>query len=84
MSEKMKEFIKNHPFVSYLLASTITGKICRMVVDVVRGITGKYPPAPNFNWSVKDPFEADDLMNVKPEEVDETEETPEETDVDTE
>lgn len=45
MSEKIKAFIKAHPIFSYLALSTITGKICKMIVNVVRAFTGKYPPS---------------------------------------
>ena len=77
MSEKFKDFVKAHPIFSYLLASTITGKICKMVVDIVRSITGKYPPATPIYWK---PVDTDGTQDDCDGPVVETEESEETTD----
>ena len=83
---KIREFVKAHPIFSYILASTITGKICSMVVNVVRAITGKYPPAQtmNVNFPGLDKAKVDVAVKPADEETEEPEEEEETIETDTE
>lgn len=44
MKEKFADFAKEHPFLTYFVTRSTIAIVCGSVVDVVRAVTGHYPP----------------------------------------
>lgn len=63
------DFANNHPYITYFMVTGVAASICKGVVGIARALTGKYPPAPTFNYNKPETNEVEEKNELKEEDI---------------